>query len=331
LRLDFNSLKSAISGAVRVVDENGAIRLFRFTKEQETFIKLNPDQVRLNYQKSLASASIKLDFYSDTENLKLYVNTYVATVQIECFIDILIDGELFAHEGYREAVDGHIEIKLKLPKTRKRITVYFPNLFRADVVSVDIDDGAEFTPCDYKRKFLFVGDSITQGYTAEYPSKSYANRVSRYFDASAINNSIGGSVFNAGIIDADLGFTPDLVFVAFGTNDWSKKKDVKKNSKEFIKKLTETFPSSTVIGITPIWRGDIEEKGKDALMSFEEMQKYIKDLYESYPNVFMIDGQALVPNRSEYFIKDILHPNDKGFEFYSKNLIQAIETLSVLK
>lgn len=329
MKLDFNSIKSAVSGAVRVDEENGAIRFFRFNENQEEFIKLNSDQIRLNYEKSLASASVKLDFYSDTENLKLSVNTYIATLHPVCFVDVLIDGELFAHEGYTGSVDGRIDLNIKLSKNRKRITVYFPNLFRSDVVNFEIDDCAEFTPYENKRKFLFFGDSITQGYTAEYPSKSYANRISRYFDASALNDGIGGAFFNAGIIDTELGFMPDLIFVAYGTNDWSKNHDVKKNSKEFVKRLKACFPQSKMIGITPIWRGNAESR-TDTVITFNELQTYLKSLYTEIDGFYCVDGLELVPHSPEYFIPDVLHPNDTGFKFYAENLIKKIKEFNIL-
>ena len=39
----------------------------------------------------------------------------------------------------------------------------------------------------------------------------------------------------------------------------------------------------------------------------------------SDPNLHLIDGLSLVPNRSQYFA-DGLHPNDAGFTYYAANL-----------
>ncbi len=327
----FNELKSAVFGACRIFEKDGAIEFYRFNAEQEKIILLNNDNVPDNYKKSLATSNVVIDFYSDTENLNLELNTQVATSQRACYVDVFIDGDFFAHEGYNKYADGEINLSIVLPKKEKRVTVYLPNLFKSAVTRFEIDDGATFKSYKTEKNFLFIGDSITQGYTAEYPSGSYANKISRYFGVHSINHSIGGAFFNAELISEDIGLVPDVVFVAFGTNDWSKNRDIKTTAPAFMDRITEKFPNSKIIAITPIWRGGIENKEKETIISFDEMQDFLKNLYSEYPSVFTVDGVSLVPHSSGYFINDVLHPNDNGFCEYAENLCSLVEKLKIIK
>ena len=329
--VNFNELKNAVFGACRIIEKDGAIEFYRFNAEQEKVIILNNDNVLDNYKKSLATSNVVIDFYSNTENLNIKFNTKVATSQCACYVDVFIDGEIFIHEGYNKYADGEIDLSIVLPKKEKRVTVYLPNLFRSVIKSFEIDNGATFKPYITDRNFLFIGDSITQGYTSEYPSGSYANKISRYFDAHSINHSIGGAFFNAELISEDIGVMPDVIFIAFGTNDWSKNRDIKTTAPVFMDKLTEKFPNSKIIAITPIWRGGIEDKEKETLISFDEMQSFLKNLYSKYPSVFTVDGLPLVPRSSDYFISDVLHPNDKGFCEYADNLYGIVKKLKIIK
>ena len=325
MELGFERIKSATFGAVDIAF-NGAIEFSRFTKKQIEFNKLNPDGVRVNYQKSLATSSVVIDFYSDTEEFSSKIKTFVSTGQTKCYVDLLVDGKLFAHDGYDGDHDGQINFDLHLPKGEKRIALYLCNLFKCEIESISISDGATFTPATGE-KFLFIGDSITQGYTSVYPSNSYVNATARAFNAHAFNQSIGGAFFNADMLDDNLGFIPDKVIIAYGTNDWSKRDDLFIRADEFCNRLTKLIAKSQIIALTPIWRGDIENIEKIQGVKFSDMQKRLKEIFIKYPKIKVVDGVDLVPHKDEYFIADVLHPNDLGFKEYSKNLIEKIKTL----
>ena len=329
MELSFEQIKSATFGAVKIFESNGCISFRRFTDKQTLFNKSNPDEVLKNYSKSLATASICIDFYSISEEFSVKLKTFVATTQKECYVDLLIDGKLVSHQGYSNLSDGVICFNVKLPKGNKRFSFYLCNLFACEIESIELSDGADFLPVVQDKKFLFIGDSITQGYTAKYPSMSYANAVARMLGGRAMNHSIGGAFFNANMIDSDIGFIPDKIFIAYGTNDWSKKKDIDR-ADAFVEKIIRLFPKSQIIAITPIWRGDIKIKEKETLMTFSYMQKRLKEIYAKYSNIHVIDGLELVPHEEKYFIDDILHPNDIGFTEYAQNLVAKMKALKII-
>lgn len=323
MQVNFETLKSAVFGAQRIKVENDALTLNRFTDKQQSFIDLNPDEVRLMKEKGQTTAGICFDFHTDSQNLKISVNSYIKTAQTLCYVDVLVNGEIVAHDGYNENECKSFTIKTSLGKGEKRVTIYMPNLFGAKVTEFELDDGATFVPYEEQNKFLFHGDSITQGYSAEYPSKSYANIISRTLNAHCVNQAIGGAVFNADLID-DVGFTPDKIFVAYGTNDWSKHKDFTNNSLAFFAKLKEVYKDSKIYVITPIWRGNIKEKTKTAQCSFKKMRSIIEKNALIY-GLTVVDGDKLVPHDPKFFMQDVLHPNDEGFKHYAQNLCRIIK------
>ncbi len=323
MQVDLETLKNAIFGAQRIKVENGALILNRFTDKQQSFIDLNPDEVRLMKEKGQTTASICIDFYTDSQNLKISVKSHVKTMQTLCYVDVLVNGEIVAHGGYNEDAYKSFTVETPLMKGEKRVSVYLPNLFGVTVAGFELDDGATFVPYKEQKSFLFHGDSITQGYSAEYPSMSYANLISRMFKAHCVNQAIGGAVFNADLID-DVGFMPDKIFVAYGTNDWSKRKDFTNNSLAFFAKLKEVYKDSQIYVITPIWRGNIKEKTKTAQCSFEKMRSIIEENALIY-GLTVVDGDKLVPHDPKFFMQDVLHPNDDGFKHYAQNLCKIIK------
>ncbi len=323
MELTFEQIKSATFGAVDLTF-NGAIEFSRFTKKQIEFNKLNPDGVRVNYQKSLSTSSVVIDFYSNSEEFSAKIKTFVSTGQTKCYVDLLVDGELFAHDGYDGDRDGQINFNLRLPKGEKRIALYLCNLFKCEIESIFLSDGATFATVTGK-KYLFIGDSITQGYTGVYPSNSYANAVARALNAHALNQSIGGAFFNADMLDADIGFIPDKVVIAYGTNDWSKRDDLFVRADTFCERVIKLFSKSEIIALTPIWRGDIACVEKVQGVAFSDMQNRLKEIFKKYPKIKVVDGVNLVPHDEKYFIQDILHPNDDGFIEYANNLLNVLK------
>ena len=57
----------------------------------------------------------------------------------------------------------------------------------------------------------------------------------------------------------------------------------------------------------------------------EDIEKCIVECVADLENVILIRGFDLVPKDSGYFADLRLHPNDKGFDYYYKNLLAEIK------
>lgn len=322
MKLVLEDFKRIVFGAQRIEEIDGAIVLNRFTLGQQEFIDANPDSVLRMELKHKTTAGIVLDFYTNSTSLKISVDC-VTTTQKLCYIDVLENGELTAHEGYNDDTNRSFTLETSLIQGENRVSVYLPNLCSAKITNFELDDGASVIPYITKKNFLFHGDSITQGYTAEYPSLSYANRITRAFDAHCVNQAIGGAVFNPDLI-GPLDFVPDKIIVGYGTNDWSKGFDYTANSLAFFEKLKKTFPNSEVVVITPIWRGNIKEKEKGTQHTFVKMCEIIKNNAVKC-GFKVVNGLSIVPHSPDCFVQDVLHPNDYGFKHYAENLYNIIK------
>lgn len=264
------TIKSITFGAVSIKEVNGGLQFNKCTDFQiQEWTKLG----RAN--ESSGSTGIRLDFTSNTSHL------YFKSANGNKY-DLLINGE------YAESTTNGVFDKDFGNTNDKRITILFNNhQVNAAVSEIYVDENATVTPHVYDRKFLILGDSITQGYLAQTDCNSWANRISRMFNADSVNQGISGGWFQASSIDQNLDFKPDCIFVAYGTNDWywgSKALDGFKNdAKAFYEKLRLLYPEATIIGITPIWRGNSD--ATDKFCSFEQMSSELADIIKSVEGI----------------------------------------------
>ena len=75
--------------------------------------------------------------------------------------------------------------------------------------------------------------------------------------------------------------------------------------------------------LTPIWRKDRTDITH--FESFEEIGEVIADVVKKYDNVTCISGRNFVPEDETLFSDLYLHPNDKGFKYYSEGVKKAVE------
>ena len=165
------------------------------------------------------------------------------------------------------------------------------------------------------------GDSITQGYDASAPEKAYAVQLSNLLDANALNKGIAGEQFFSALTAKTEDFEPDLITVAYGTNDWrhSTKERFEEQCKAFFENLRNAYPDIRIIAITPRWRVDIDNK-QEFGEPLSYVTQYIKNIAVHIPNMVAIDASNFIPHEPKHFQTDGVHPLDSGFEHYTKNL-----------
>jgi len=322
-QLNFKQLKPLFTGAASFGEENGYLKLCRYTKKQMEFYKRTSDR---NFLRAGASAGIILDFNTDSTNLSFNCKTIRASSLQMGYIDIYVNGKLKVHEGKNDADENEIIFDLKMPVGNKRVTIYFPCLFSSQIKYFKIDKDSYIEKINKDKKFMFFGDSITQGYISEFPSLSYANLIGSRFNAEIMNQAIGGEYFDATHLDDTLEFTPDVIFVAYGTNDWNSEKDITKNATEYFDRLTDLYPNAKIIDILPIWRTDIEIKNETRKYSFDTARSYIKEVCSKYQNITVLDGFDYVPHFKNFYF-DHVHPNELGYSYYADALEKDINKI----
>ena len=327
MKLTLEQMKEITLGALNIeVNAAGEFCFYRFTEHQmeDVYIEI-PDF----YKKSKAAAGIRLDFITDSETLSFRYTIKSGSSRKFYFFDCCVDGVMIAHEGEMDMVAkaGEISLKLGEGKAERRVTVWLPGLSIVRLSDVAVDDGASLRRAPVSRKILVLGDSITQGYDAVFSSQCYANKMAHMLDAEIVNQAIGGEIFRPAILDEQLPFEPDLITVAFGTNDWSGQtaENFEKNADGFYTKLAKLYPNIPVFVILPIWRADWEKVTK--AKPFHESRAILRGLAEKHSNFHVIDGMTLTPHLPSFFSDFYLHPNDLGFEIYAQELVRQMQAI----
>ena len=329
MKLNFEQIKSIVTGAVQFIQEDDGIHLKRYTPEQE---ELYENRVTHHlYCKTLNSTGMKLQFKTNARRILLQLLMRSAGVGgLEpCSVDIFVNGELFCYldvcPGENANTLGEKAVKeILLEDGEKEIYVQFPYRVMTVIQGVEIDDWAYVQPARPTKKLLVFGDSISMGCTVERPSNHYSCRLARALDAEEFNKAMGTERFFPMLAKAKDDFEPDYITVAYGTNDWDflLREQFLKNCPKFLNNLREVYPNAKIFVITPLWRKDRDEERLSG--TFDEIVAYIRETAEKIPNTVVIDGYNLVPHEERYFIDLRLHPNDAGFEHYTKNLLAQI-------
>lgn len=304
------------------VDE-GIIPL-RFSKSQMAFFEPLPYKFR-----TYNAAGICLDFVTDSPFFQMSYRVKLKPETKErLYFDVFVEDRLVAFPSQEIDEQGAGEWTVELPiKTGrpKRVTVYLPYLAEVVIEKLGIAEHASWRPVEpYKKNLLCLGDSITQGMNAVHPSSTYAVQLSRSLKMNLLNQAVSGYVFNAETIDPDLEYKPDLITVAYGTNDWSLSvsyEQFRENATQYIQKLVEVYPEVSIMVLSPLWRSDYQEI--NSVGEFTRVHKTLEQLCSKYSNVHYVEGFKLTPNHPDFFA-DGLHPTDEGFLHMTLNLIKQL-------
>ena len=328
--LTIDQIRSIAKGVVRVGEEEGGyVRFYRFTEAQSQAYFATGNMAF--YDKTYASAGVRLAFVSNTETLSFRFRPYSASSRKWFSFDLREGDRIVAHKEYnREDDPASFHFEVELGAGEKRLELYLPFSARTDLCDVTIDDGATLKPLCRRHTMIEFGDSITHGYDGHFPSLSYANRLAALLDADSINKGIGGDTFFPELLesDGDLYDAPDYITVAYGTNDWAvyPKEKTEIACRAFYKALSARYPKAKIFAITPLWRGDFGDRASGAFGApLRQMDKLIGDAVRDIPNLTLILGENLVPHERAFFSEDFLHPSDLGFSQYAANLYEEIQ------
>lgn len=321
MNLTFEQIKTIAVGAVEVTKEPDGIHFKRMRAELENaFGAQDPAW----YDKACCTTECRLEFHTDSRNLRV-------DFSILRFIDSNTFGkyEIYVDDlpvAFVKETGAQKSVIVELPEGDKHVTVALPCHNVGAIRNVIVDEGSYIRPHSFDKKMLFLGDSITQGYSANHDAMSYSYLVARHFNAESLNWAVGGADFCASTVEAT-DFDPDIVFVAYGTNDYthfSSMKELQSRCAGYLDKIKALYGDKKVFCISPIWRAD--GKMRKPTGTHEECRETI--IREIEKRGFThIDGYKIFPHMTEYFHDGYLHPNDHGFAIYASNLIKVLQPL----
>lgn len=309
------------------VNDGGSLHFHRFSETQrETYARESQDWA----VKTHSSASATFDFITDSDYITLKFDLYPGSSQKWGAIDLYVDG-VFCDTRYAE----DLSIKLagfSLPEGEHRVTVYFPWSAQTVVHEVHLTDGASVIPVEKSLKMLCVGDSITQGYLSKFASLSYVNQVARALDGEVVNQGIGGYYFNEKTIDESIcAYQPDVILVAYGTNDYSRYEtaaEYSENAGKYIRKISSLFPDAKIVGILPIYRNDKNHQVRKLYRSYtlEDARQILRSHYAALPHGYVVEETG-IPHIPQAYAADYLHPNEFGFSLMAQGIIRNLQQI----
>lgn len=213
MKLTLEQIKTISVGALKVWEADGAFRFAKCTQKQvDAWYKL--DEI-LGFRAE-TTTGVRLDFHTNSTAFAFTPQINGEYERYELYID-----NVFTYYYTKADFVENTRKEIVLDGKEHRITLYLPGHEIGALESVEIDDGATIAPHKFDSKMLFFGDSITQGWESTWDALSYAHNVSRVFNANSVIQGIGGSYSHNTVFDKDIEFEPDMVVVAYGTNDWN--------------------------------------------------------------------------------------------------------------
>lgn len=313
MELSYEQIRKYTKGALAFEERDDGLRFYRCTKKQiDAWYAIN----EVLGQRAKCTTGLRVDFLTDATDVS-FENCRHGKYEL------YVDGDFVRREVRSEEFTFSHRIKDEQDGKMHRVTFWLPShsggLFRG----ISLGGGEKTKSPEYGLKLLFLGDSITQGWNSALDTNSFALRMVRHYGADSVNQAVGGGFFAREILDK-LDFDPDVVYTAFGTNDFIRfrgRPEVFREAMEgYFDYLSELFPDKPVVAISPIYRffkneADAEEFGVHCDVIIDSVKKH---------GFILADGFEMVPHDISLY-DDGLHPIDSGFEIYAENLIKITD------
>lgn len=320
---DLELLKKITHGAIKIEETADGFCFYRMTEHQgRTCLNTSENY----YCKPFATAGVRFDFITDAKSFDITGRFEKGGSRIFAYLDVKVNGVIVKHEGtanYPENPD--FAMSVELDGKMNTVSVYLPEMAKFVLKTLEFKEVTAVNPVKKDLTLVCWGDSITQGYEAQYPSLTYTNLLADALNAEMYNKAIAGEIFNPVYFDEVEPLQADVVLIAYGTNDWNKRSedDLKRNCRAFLEKITAAYPNSVMYLIVPIWRADTNRV--TAAGTFENARNIIFDICKDFSSINVIDGIDLVQHEAGFFSDKCLHPNDLGFVFMANKLLGYIK------
>jgi lysophospholipase L1-like esterase len=334
MKLNLSQIKDITLGAVRIEEIEGNIHFYRFTKEQEELYRNRNNDF---YSKTFSTSGVQMRFRTNSQSLFLSVDTERGSTRKYFSVEVFVNGkridaiknfseeELVGNFTKWEFPLGSFSKEFALGEGEKEVRVYFPWSVKTVLKEFVLDDGASIAPVKPSKQLLCFGDSISHGYDVLYPSNKYLTKLADVLDAEEHNKAIGGEIYFPELAKTKEDFEPDYIIVEYGSNDWSKRtqEEVTHNCREFLCNVSKNYPNAKIFATTPIWRKDMHDV--KPFGDFMRVEEIIQEQAAGLENISVIRGFEFVPQDVSLFSDLKLHPSDKGYEYFLKNLLKGMK------
>ena len=346
-----------LHGALRTTDAgNGWVRPWRFSPDQMRALgsstAWHPGLFR---QMAACTAGIVVEFVTDSSvvTLEVRVDDMPAgsrSVVEDCeraqkVEDIVLDGISFDVDGkhfdLREQPKGATQMTFALDAPREldgsvmrlpgmgsehRVAIWLPALSGCELRDI-FGDGTYLKPVDARPILLVLGDSIAQGFCAGDPALAWPSRVSREWGLDLLNQSIGGQVFQPGMLaDLQQRVTPERVIVALGLNlrhEPCSERLVRFDVRGMFSELRRMWPETRMWALTPTPHSE-QIYHSHPRSCFDLVNSIIRTEAQR-ADMGVVDGLLLLDYNLDLFADASDHPNARGNAQIAERLIFAAD------
>ncbi len=208
---------------------------------------------------------------------------------------------------------------------RRRVRVWLPCLVGCRVRDVVCDGPVEPVPA--RRRALFLGDSVTQGFVAGDPARTLPALVADRMGCEAVNQGIGGQVIQPASL-ADLGDAvpdPRLVVVELGANyryEPCSPAEVARDAGRYLELVSRTWPEAPTLVVTPLPH-DEGAWPTHPRSCFPEVPRILARAARGRDTMHLVDGSRLL-EASPATLADDAHPTAAGFAQAAEALLEVV-------
>jgi lysophospholipase L1-like esterase len=151
---------------------------------------------------------------------------------------------------------------VRLPLGPGVTTVYLPEGMAPALTGIT-GVGAAIAPGPPRRRWLAYGDSITEGWGASAPGRTWLATAARRLGLEAVNFGYAGSGRGELVVaEAMAGVAADVITLAFGTNCWGmiafSEDLLEATVRAFVASVRVGHPRTPIVVVSPIVRPDAE-------------------------------------------------------------------------
>ncbi|HOW96876.1 MAG TPA: SGNH/GDSL hydrolase family protein [Kiritimatiellia bacterium] len=277
------------------------------------------------------SAGMRLEFVTDATRLVLTVS-YADQADMADHRYFLSEGEWIVDGeprlSFTRASGGggaqDVELALDGPPRVRKHEIYLPLADRVEFRGLAVNEGARVRrqPPVEGRRVVAYGDSITQGFYATRPSRSYPAQLARATGWNVMNMGFCGRITTPEDAAAIASLKPDAVLVLIGENDVLLGTDLAvfaERYQAFLEELIRRCPGLPIVAATPP-----EARGRKWNTGLiEDYRQAIRVAAAERPAVHLVEGPELLAG-SRKLLADGLHPNDAGFETLARSFENAL-------
>ncbi|WP_246094885.1 GDSL-type esterase/lipase family protein [Streptomyces roseicoloratus] len=232
--------------------------------------------------------------------------------------------EVFA----RPAEEG--SVRIELPPGGGEFTVHLPE-GQAPVVRGLRAVGGVVSPAPRRPRWLVHGDSITEGWWATRPARSWPATAGRLLGLDPVNLGYAGGARGELPLAEQLSRLPgELITLAFGTNCWGtvpfSASLMYETTRAFLALVRRGHPTTPVLLLSPVLRPEAEATPNGMGATLVELRAAMERAARD--RVGAGDGRlAVLPGRGllrPEHLADGLHPNDAGHAVLGAAVARAL-------